>query len=123
MEYIPNIDAARARAVVSGYFSVFKAFAVATTVMVGGTTLLAIYVGSVLQINSIDDVHTQGHEYMLPRVEAIRQQFEPWKNWAEQKSKAWHMDEHQYKTYGTNFAESLGLKQSLGQSKGKQERD
>lgn len=83
MERSPSIDPSRTQDAVEAYFFVLKAFAAATTLLVGGVTILAGVACSRLEINSVDDIRTKGLKYMQSPTEAIRQQFEPWKQWAE----------------------------------------
>lgn len=111
VEGSPTIDDAKAQELVEGYSTVVKAFLVATALVVAGATVVVGVVGSKLQIHSIDDLRTKGHERMQPRAEAIRQSVEPWKKWAQQRSRNWNMDDNKRNVISGPFAEALGLKQ------------
>eukprot|EP00250_Pteridium_aquilinum_P001418 c11613_g1_i1 orf=44-847(+) len=111
IEGMPTIDDEKAKALVDGYSSVMKAFLIATALVVGGATVAGGVVVSKLQIHSIDDIRIKGHEYMQPRVEAVRESFDPWKRWVQERSRDWSIGNNQQNAVGAPFAKVLGLKE------------
>lgn len=111
---MPSIDEAKAKALMEGYTVVMKAFLMGTALVVGGAIVAAGVVSSKLEIHSIDDIRSKGHEYMQPRAEAVRQNVEPWKQWAQQRSGYWKLgDSSQHNAVSADLAKVLGLRQPL----------
>lgn len=113
MEGMTTMDDARAKALVDGYAIVMKAFLIATALVVGGATVVAGVVGSKLQIRSIDDIPIKGREHMQPRVELIRESFEPWRQWVQKRSRDWNIGDSQRSA----ASEVLGLNQTVEEVK------
>ncbi|KAH8940781.1 hypothetical protein BDL97_14G002600 [Sphagnum fallax] len=99
------------KALMEGYFVVTKAFMVATGLVFGGALTTAAIAGALLDIQSVKDIRTQGHEYFQPGVQRLQQSFEPLRLWAQGKCEKWKLPESHRRAIGADFAQSLGVHQ------------
>ncbi|PSS16135.1 Ribosomal RNA small subunit methyltransferase [Actinidia chinensis var. chinensis] len=90
-KYIP-VNPEKLKAAAVGLSQIAKAFAVATAVVFGGSTLMFGLAVSKLELHSSDDFKTKGKDLVQPKLEMVKEQFTPLKNWAGDMSKKWHLE-------------------------------
>ncbi|XAR68125.1 hypothetical protein NMG60_11003141 [Bertholletia excelsa] len=91
-KYIP-VDPEKLKAASIGISQIGKAFAVATAFVFGGATLTFGLAATKLELHSRDDIKTKGKDLVQPKLEIIREQLIPLRNWAEDMSKKWHVED------------------------------
>ncbi|CAJ1971152.1 unnamed protein product [Sphenostylis stenocarpa] len=90
--YATHVNPEKLKAAGEGLAHVGKAFAVATAFVFGGAALVFGMVASKLELHNISDIKTKGKDYVEPELENIKEQFAPFKIWAENMSRKWHME-------------------------------
>eukprot|EP00262_Sarcandra_glabra_P009317 TRINITY_DN2346_c0_g4_i1.p1 TRINITY_DN2346_c0_g4~~TRINITY_DN2346_c0_g4_i1.p1 ORF type:complete len:257 (+),score=50.36 TRINITY_DN2346_c0_g4_i1:115-885(+) len=87
-----HVDSKKLKAATEGLSRIGKAFAVATIIVFGGSTLTLVLTASTLQMNNSDDIKTKARDLLQPRFFMIREQLVPIRVWAENMSKKWHFE-------------------------------
>eukprot|EP00268_Persea_americana_P015196 TRINITY_DN16919_c0_g1_i3.p1 TRINITY_DN16919_c0_g1~~TRINITY_DN16919_c0_g1_i3.p1 ORF type:complete len:273 (-),score=53.41 TRINITY_DN16919_c0_g1_i3:214-990(-) len=87
-----HVDPRKLRAAAEGLSQIGKAFAIASTIVFGGATVAFMLTASKLQLHNSDDIKTKGRDLFHPRLEMIREQVGPLRDWAEHKSRKWHFE-------------------------------
>ncbi|XP_015881157.3 uncharacterized protein LOC107417107 [Ziziphus jujuba] len=103
------------KAAAEGLAYVGKAFAIATAIIFGGATLVFGLAASKLELQSSDDIRAKGRDLVEPKLQTIREQLIPLKDWAENKSKKWHIEREEdvkQKPIVKELAKILGAKTS-----------
>ncbi|TKY57026.1 hypothetical protein E2542_SST21472 [Spatholobus suberectus] len=95
--YAIHVNPEKLKAAAEGLAHVGKAFAIATTVVFGGAALVFGMVASKLDLNNISDIKTKGKGFVEPQIENIKEQFVPFKIWAENMSRKWHLEREDVK--------------------------
>ncbi|RDX87629.1 hypothetical protein CR513_30874, partial [Mucuna pruriens] len=95
--YATHVNPEKLKAAGEGLAHVGKAFAVATAVVFGGAALVFGMVASKLELHNISDIKDKGKDYVEPQLENIKEQFVPFKIWAENMSRKWHMEREDVK--------------------------
>nr|KYP71038.1 hypothetical protein KK1_010281 [Cajanus cajan] len=90
--YAIHVNPEKLKAAGEGLAHVGKAFAVATAIVFGGAALVLGMVTSKLELHNVGDIKTKGKDYVEPQLENIKEQFIPFKIWAENMSRKWHME-------------------------------
>lgn len=88
-KYTP-VNPEKLKAAAAGLSQIAKAFAVATALVFGGATVVFGLVVSKLELHTGDDVKSKGKDLVQPKLETVKEQFIPLKNWAGDMSKKWH---------------------------------
>lgn len=86
------INPEKLKAAAEGLAHVGKAFAVATALVFGGATLIFGLTISKLDIDNASEIQTKGKSMIEPKMEMIREQLVPFKVWANDVSKKWHVE-------------------------------
>ncbi|CAD5167785.1 unnamed protein product [Musa acuminata subsp. malaccensis] len=108
-------DSEKIKAALVGYSQIGKAFAVATSIVFGGATILLAYAANSLQLHSIDDIKTKGRDLIQPGADMVKEQMGPFRIWAEKMSRKWHREvdgEAKEKTIIKELARTLGSRTS-----------
>ncbi|RWR77544.1 Guanosine-5'-triphosphate,3'-diphosphate pyrophosphatase [Cinnamomum micranthum f. kanehirae] len=87
-----HVDSRKLKAAAEGLSQIGKAFAIASTIVFGGATVAFMLTASKLQLHNSDDIKTKGRDLFHPRLEMIREQVGPLRDWAEQNSRKWHFE-------------------------------
>lgn len=87
------INPEKLKAAAEGLTHIGKAFAVATAIVFGGSTLVFGLAVSRLQVQNSDDIRTKGRDLIKPKVEGFRELLVPFKVWAENMSRRWHLEQ------------------------------
>ncbi|XP_022135886.1 uncharacterized protein LOC111007726 [Momordica charantia] len=87
-----TINPEKLKAAAEGLAHVGKAFAIATALVFGGATLIFGFTVSKLDLNNSNEIQTKGRNLIEPKMEMIREQLVPFKTWAEDMSKKWHVE-------------------------------
>ncbi|KAK7372625.1 hypothetical protein VNO80_06012 [Phaseolus coccineus] len=95
--YATHVNPEKLKAAGEGLAHVGKAFAVATAFVFGGAALVFGMVASKLELHDINDIKTKGKDYVEPQLENIKEQFAPFKIWAENVSRKWRMEREDVK--------------------------
>ncbi|XP_027333058.1 uncharacterized protein LOC113847925 [Abrus precatorius] len=95
--YNNHVNPEKLKAAAEGLAHVGKAFAVATTIVFGGAALVFGMVASKLEVDNISDIKTKGKDFVEPQLENIKEQFVPFKIWADNMSRRWHMESEDVK--------------------------
>ncbi|ESW13615.1 hypothetical protein PHAVU_008G211400 [Phaseolus vulgaris] len=95
--YATHVNPEKLKAAGEGLAHVGKAFAVATAFVFGGAALVFGMVASKLELHNINDIKTKGKDYVEPQLENIKEQFAPFKIWAENLSRKWRMEREDVK--------------------------
>ncbi|KAL2316981.1 hypothetical protein Fmac_030857 [Flemingia macrophylla] len=90
--YATHVNPEKLKAAGEGLAHVGKAFAVATAIVFGGAALVFGMVASKLELHNVGDIKTKGKDCVEPQLENIKEQFVPFKIWAENMSSKWHME-------------------------------
>ncbi|KAI8551983.1 hypothetical protein RHMOL_Rhmol06G0229900 [Rhododendron molle] len=90
-KYTP-VNPEKLKAAAAGLSQIAKAFAVATALVFGGATVVFGLVVSKLELHTGDDVKSKGKDLVQPKLEKVKEQFIPLKNWAGDVSKKWHFE-------------------------------
>ncbi|KAG1327044.1 hypothetical protein COCNU_01G009780 [Cocos nucifera] len=106
----PPMDSEKLKAVVAGYSQIGKAFAVATMMVFGGATVVFLLTAHKLQLHSTDDIRTKGRDLIQPGADIMREQMVPLRNWAENMSRKWHIEDGKAKEKSliTAISKTLG---------------
>ncbi|KAL5571242.1 hypothetical protein UlMin_020839 [Ulmus minor] len=86
------VNPEKLKAAAEGLSQIGKAFAVATALVFGGATLLFGLAASKLEMQSSDDLRVKGRDLVEPKLEMVRTQLAPLKDWAENMSKKWRLE-------------------------------
>ncbi|CAA6670591.1 unnamed protein product [Spirodela intermedia] len=87
--YPEPVDSEKLKAAAAGLSQIGKAFAIATTVVLGGATSVFVLTASKLHIQSTDDVRARGRDLIQPAAEFFRERMGPFRTWAENNSRKW----------------------------------
>ncbi|TMW88622.1 hypothetical protein EJD97_018311 [Solanum chilense] len=90
-KYTP-INPEKLKAAALGMSQIAKAFAIATALVFGGSALTFGLAASKLELHNPDDIRTKGKDMVQPRLETFKEQLNPLRIWAEEKSKKWHLE-------------------------------
>ncbi|GKV24810.1 hypothetical protein SLEP1_g34376 [Rubroshorea leprosula] len=90
-KYTP-INPEKLKAAAEGLQQIGKAFMVATVIVFGGATLTFGMAASKLELHNSDDIRSKGRDIVQPKIEMIKEQLFPLKNWAKEMSKKWHLE-------------------------------
>ncbi|XP_058220373.1 uncharacterized protein LOC131330715 [Rhododendron vialii] len=90
-KYTP-VNPEKLKAAAAGLSQIAKAFAVATALVFGGATVVFGLVVSKLELHTGDDIKSKGKDLVQPKLETVKEQFIPLKNWARDVSKKWHFE-------------------------------
>ncbi|GLT28328.1 hypothetical protein SLA2020_032700 [Shorea laevis] len=90
-KYTP-INPEKLKAAAEGLQQIGKAFMVATVIVFGGATLTFGMAASKLELHNSDDIRSKGRDVVQPKIEMIKEQLFPLKNWAKEMSKKWHLE-------------------------------
>ncbi|XP_059661106.1 uncharacterized protein LOC132307390 [Cornus florida] len=90
-KYTP-IDSGKLKTAAIGLSQIAKAFAVATAIVFGGSTLMFGLAVSKLELRNSDDIRTKGRDLVQPRFDVVKEQLIPLRTWAEDMSKKWHFE-------------------------------
>ncbi|XP_062106053.1 uncharacterized protein LOC133817521 [Humulus lupulus] len=90
-KHIP-LNPEKVKAAAEGLQKIGKAFAVATTAVFGGATLMFGMAVSKLELQNREDIRTKGRDLVDPGLEILRKQLLPLKDWAAKMSKKWHLE-------------------------------
>ncbi|KAI4305776.1 hypothetical protein L6164_029121 [Bauhinia variegata] len=113
-KHVP-INPEKLKAAAEGLANVGKAFAIATAIVFGGTTVVFGVAASKLELQSVSDIKTKGKDLVEPRFENMREQFVPFKIWAENMSRKWHIEREEdikQKPIVKELSKILGAKSS-----------
>lgn len=95
--YATHVNPEKLKAAGEGLAHVGKAFAVATAFVFGGTALVFGTVASKLELHNISDIKNKGKDYVEPQLQSIKEQLTPFKIWAENMSRKWHIEREDVK--------------------------
>ncbi|XP_015081619.1 uncharacterized protein LOC107025348 [Solanum pennellii] len=87
-----TINPEKLKAAAVGMSQIAKAFAIATALVFGGSALTFGLAASKLELHNPDDIRTKGKDMVQRRLETFKEQLNPLRIWAEEKSKKWHLD-------------------------------
>lgn len=90
-KYTP-VNPEKLKAAAAGLSQIGKAFMVATAIVFGGAIVTFELAASKLELRTSDDIRTKGHNLIQPKIEMVREQFAPFRSWAEDTSKRWHLE-------------------------------
>ncbi|XP_047966642.1 uncharacterized protein LOC125211014 [Salvia hispanica] len=91
-KYAP-INPEKLKAAAAGLTQIGSAFAVATAIVFGGAALIFGLAASRLQVHNMNDIRDRGKDLIQPRFETLKERLAPLRNWAEEVSKKWHLEE------------------------------
>jgi hypothetical protein len=80
------------KAAAVGLSQIAKAFAVATALVFGGASVILGLAVSKLELHTGDDIKAKGKDLVHPKMEMVKEQFTPLRNWAGDMSKKWHFE-------------------------------
>ncbi|XP_042519843.1 uncharacterized protein LOC122093554 [Macadamia integrifolia] len=86
-----HVSPEKLKAAAEGLSRIGKAFFVATVLVFGGSTLTFALIASKLELHNGDDIKTKGKDILQPKFEVVKEQLRPFKVWAENVSKKWHV--------------------------------
>ncbi|KAF3443432.1 hypothetical protein FNV43_RR13114 [Rhamnella rubrinervis] len=86
------VNTEKLKAAAEGLTQIGKAFAVATAIVFGGATLLFGLAASKLEMQNSDDIRIKGRDLVEPKLQTIREQLIPLKDWAANTSRKWHIE-------------------------------
>ncbi|XP_031112390.1 uncharacterized protein LOC116016319 [Ipomoea triloba] len=112
--YTP-VNPEKLKAAAVGLSQIAKAFAAATAIVFGGATLAFGLAASKLELQNADDIRTKGKDIIHPRFEALKEQLSPFRTWAEDTSKKWHLErgeDYKEKPLIKELSKILGAKPS-----------
>ncbi|KAK7300377.1 hypothetical protein RJT34_11221 [Clitoria ternatea] len=95
--YVTNVNPKKVKAAAEGLTYVGKAFALATTLVFGSAALVIGMVASKLELHNISDLKTKGKDFIEPQFDNMKEQFVPFKIWAENMSRKWHLEREDVK--------------------------
>ncbi|XP_004243530.1 uncharacterized protein [Solanum lycopersicum] len=113
-KYTP-INPEKLKAAAVGMSQIAKAFAIATALVLGGSALTFGLAASKLELHNPDDIRTKGKDMVQPRLETFKEQLNPLRIWAEEKSKKWHLEKKEHikeKPLIKELSKILGAKSS-----------
>ncbi|KAJ6791976.1 Uncharacterized protein M6B38_242505 [Iris pallida] len=87
-----HINSEKLKALAEGYSQIGKAFALATTVVFGGSAAAFVYTAHKLQMESADDIRTKGKDLIQPGADIMREQLIPIRAWADSMARRWHIE-------------------------------
>ncbi|KAJ4976513.1 hypothetical protein NE237_001619 [Protea cynaroides] len=90
-----HVNPEKLKAAAEGLSRIGKAFAVATVLVFGGSTLTFALIASKLELHNSNDFKTKGKDIMEPKFEVVREQLVPLRVWVENMSKKWHVKRHE----------------------------
>ncbi|KAK9691540.1 hypothetical protein RND81_09G202900 [Saponaria officinalis] len=97
-EHHIHVNPEKVRAAAEGLSHIGMAFAAATAIIFGSATLMLGVAASKLDVHSIDDIRARGKDILNPKLETIKEGLHPLRDWADKKSKEWHINnEHEIK--------------------------
>ncbi|KAL9230060.1 hypothetical protein vseg_005453 [Gypsophila vaccaria] len=114
-EHYIHVNPEKVRAAAEGLTHVGLAFAAATAIIFGSATVALGVAASKLNIHSIDDIRARGKDILDPKFESIKEGLLPLRDWADKKSKEWHVDnQHDIKERPVikELSKMLGTKRS-----------
>ncbi|KAI8006025.1 hypothetical protein LOK49_LG07G02620 [Camellia lanceoleosa] len=90
-----------------------KIFAVATAAVIEGATYIFGLSASKIEVQNSEDIKAKGKELVQPKMEMLREQLTPLKNWVGDKQKKWHWERERTikeKPIGKELSRTMGPK-------------
>ncbi|KAF5948477.1 hypothetical protein HYC85_014434 [Camellia sinensis] len=107
------VNAEKLKAAPVGLSRDVKVFAVATAAVIEGATYIFGLSASKIEVQNSEDIKAKGKELVQPKMEMLREQLTPLKNWVGDKQKKWHWERERTikeKPIGKELSRTMGPK-------------